>query len=853
MRIIRRLVGQIVVWWVAWWIPQVGAAALAEVHTLDLPAQPLPAALRALALQAGAQIYYDQPLLERYRAPPLRGRLTLAAALDRLLVGQGLRYEVLDGVIMVMRAPAAIVQTQPRMPVSAPARPPPRRVPVPMLEELLVTASKRPEPMQDVPISTTVLGAADIEGARLDRLADIEGSVPNLSISLGQTGGNSALQAFIRGVGELDYLITTDPAVGLYVDGVYIARTTSANFALADVERIEVLRGPQGTLFGKNAIAGAISIATREPGDRRRAMVEAGIGSYGLLELRGDADWPLLADALSVRVSVLSRESDGWQRRPGGDGGAEDKLAGRLGVRWRPGERFESLLVVDGSRQDQPPYANTIIWFNPAAPAAVAYRNAGLSPPCCALNSFFRSGGDSLLARDDFRALGGTWTNTWMPEARWTIRSITGYRDTDAEFGQDYDHSTAAYYAFGDITVHWQFSQELQAIGELGRARWIAGLYHFKEAGGDESILEVVPAAVAADAPITDLNLSSHTRQTTRSQALFAQLDYALTERWQLALGARYTYEKKSYRKRGMRLITGQPQLPASMQPASKDCSATGATTGSPFRCASDWDAFTPKLELSYRWSDTLLLYGLAANGFRSGGFNGRPTALSLIESYDPEYLESLEFGFKAESADHRMRLNGATFFNRYRNKQQTVNIADPTTGSVFLTVNNAGKARIDGFELEAAALLGDRLEARLGVGYTNARFVRWRDALEGDLSRRKFPNAPRWNGNASLTYHWPEGAFGALSWRADLHFQDDLYLDPENNEYLHTPAYTTLNASVRWLAPREDWEVVLSGKNLTDRQELVSGFDGSAFFGVIHANYIAPRRLQLSVRYHVE
>lgn len=834
----------------AWLISQAAFAGfLEDAHSLDLPAQPLSQALRALAVQTNAQIYYDdQTLLDRNRTAPLQGRYALAVALDRLLSGTPWRYDVVDGVIMVMRAsPAAAIpaartreRTRPRAPAAV------------GLDEVVVTASKRAESIQETPISATVFAAGDIDAERFQRLADIDGSVPNLSISLGQTGGNSALQAFIRGVGETDYLITTDPAVGLYIDGVYIARTTGANVGLIDVERIEVLRGPQGTLFGKNAIAGAISIATRQPGWSPQAALEASYGSRNLIELRGSGDWPLLDDRLALRVAVMSREADGWQQRPGRDGGAERKRAARAGLRWHPADRFESLLVLDGSTQDQPSYANTVLRFNPAAPVAVAYRDADLTPPCCELNSPYSSGGTSPLARDNSHAFSATWTNTWSPDEQLTVRSISGYRDSDAEFGQDYDHSAAAYYAFGDITQHWQFSQELQLIGEAEAVHWVAGLYHFEESGSDESTLEVVPAAVAAGEPIADLNLRSHTQQATRSQALFAQFEYNLTERWTLGLGARYTYEKKRYRKRGIRSITGQPQLPPSKQPASAECTVTGSTAGSPFRCEGDWEAFTPKLELSYRWSDALFLYGLAASGFRSGGFNGRPTSLSLIESYDPEYLESVELGFKLENSDRRLRLNGAAFVNNYRDKQQTVNIADPTTGSMFLTVNNAGRARIQGFELEATALLSDRFKARAGLGFTDARFLRWDDALMGDLSDRKFPYAPRWNGDVSLIYQGPGSDLGSFSGEVNLDFKDDFHLDPENSRYLHASAYSTVNASLGWRSLEEQWEIILAGKNLTNRQALASGFDGSNFFGVVHANYIAPRQWWLTLRYRV-
>lgn len=821
------------------------SAANLTAMEVNLPAQDLGRSLRQLANQANVQIYYAQDHVANRAAPALQGDYSLDEALKQLLNQYDLVYQRLEGGAIAIQPQAGPVESRvsPRESAITP--------PATSLEEVIVTARKQAETIQDAPISVTAFSSGSIDSAQLTNLTEIGELTPNLNFSLGQSGGSSSVQAFIRGIGEADYMLTTDPAVGLYIDGVYIARTSGANVGLSDIEQVEILRGPQGTLFGKNSIGGAINLTTRVPDGSTSGQLEASVGRFDYRALKGYLQMPI-TDQIAAGLAFSRERSEGWQKRPtGGNGGEVDRLSARLTLAWTPTDSFSSVLSTDYTDQDQAAYANVILDVNPNAPVLGAYRNAGAQPPCCETNSRFRSNADNPLARDDVLASGATWTNTWETSPSLTFKSITAYREVDADFGHDYDHSPARVYAFGDETTQRQWSQEFQFLGDAfdGRLEWLAGLYWFKEKGSDFSTLEVAPEAVASSL-LFDLNILSHNRQTSESRAAFVHANWHVTDRLTIYGGLRYTWEEKQYEKDGFRAVTGSPQFPPFTNTAGSDCSATGsASAGSPFSCKADWTASSPKLGLSYSLTEDMLIYAHVARGFRSGGFNGRPTELSLITSYDPEYLTSYELGFKGEWLDHRLRSNMAIYYNDYSDKQQTVNV-DAGSSGVFLTVNNAGEARIQGFEIESSALLGAGFQVNLGLGYTDAEFIRWDDAVEGDLTHRALPHAPEWTGNLALQHTLSLGSWGELLSRIDASYKDDTWLDAENSEALLADSYWLMNASIRYINADGKWEATLSGKNLTDEKALASGFDGANFFGIIHGNYIAPRSWQLSLRY---
>lgn len=749
------------------------------------------------------------------------------------------------------------------------------------LEEIMVTAQRVEENIQTTPVAVTALSADFLDRFALRNVTSLQNAAPNLVFNAGTGGSSSQVSAFIRGVGEFDFLLTTDPAVGLYTDGVYMARTFGANLELADVERVEVLRGPQGTLFGKNNIGGAISITTRKPTGSGDSRFQVSAGNYSSFYFDGYTD-QRLTDTLSIGASILYRKSQGWQKRPGANGGEEDKLGGRVTLAWAPSDSFESVLSGEFIAQDQTSNANVMLTFVPGQDFFSPLFNGFVSPtdPCCTPNSLTRSKAKGPLNRDNLDGAAVTWTNTWQLSDAITLKSITGYRTTHADFGRDGDNSALDYNGDVHNEHHHQFSEELQASGSVDRFKWVAGAYFFNENTRDQTQLVTASGlydslnALGAFADLTDFtnpltqlylaryaldfNLDFDNRQKTTDYAVYLNTDFALTDRLSLQAGVRYTNEKKEFKQYALRAESNSslflPTNPftgvldeSNVTPPSKRCSDV-YDSGTRYKCEDTWTDVSPRLGLTYQWSDDIFAYLVASRGFRSGGFDGRPTALSGINDYKPEHLDSYELGLKTLLADRRVRLNTAVFYNKYDDKQVLLSF-----GTTVVT-QNAAKATIYGLESELEAAVTDRFTVRGSVGYTKGKYDKWFDpnAFGGpaDYSDRKLRNTPELTANLAGIYDLPAGA-ATIRLLGNLSYVDDMYLDSENAEILHADARTLVDAGVFYIAPNDRWELGLQGKNLTDEKELVSGFNGLQFFGYAEGYFNPPRRYFLTLKYN--
>src|SRR5688572_8981775 len=575
------------------------------------------------------------------------------------------------------------------------------------LEEVVVTAQRVETDIQKTPVAVTALTGDFLRDYDFRQVTSIEGAAPNLNFAASTGAASSQVSAFIRGVGEFDFLLTTDPAVGLYIDGVYLARTFGANLDLAAVERVEVLRGPQGTLFGKNNIGGAINLITRKPEGSGRTDAELTGGSYNSWRASIVSDIPL-SDDLALLLSAAGRKSDGWQDRPGADGGEEDRVGARAALRFTPSDAFESILALDYVDQSQTNYPNNMVVYNPLTSPFIGLFNGFVSPtnPCCTPNESIDESGvtEGLLPHDDMQSLGASWFNNWTLAGGKVLKSITAYRETEALFGRDGDNSGLDYNGDVHDEDHDQFSQEFQLASQGNdKWNWIAGLYYFREETDDRTRLVTADGlfgALSSLEPIVDLNDLSNpltqlflaryaldftvdfdNHQTTTDYAAYFHGDYSFAERWTLGLGLRYTNEEKEFRQTATRAasqtpllisvdpFTGQPILtPANLDTPSDACSNL-AVDGS-FRCEADWDDLSGELNLGVQWTDDVFAYGKYSRGFRSGGINGRPVQLSLVQDYDPEYLDNFEVGLKTLLADRRVRLNTAAFYIKYQDIQ---------------------------------------------------------------------------------------------------------------------------------------------------------------------------------------
>lgn len=744
-----------------------------------------------------------------------------------------------------------------------------------ILEELVVTARRREEGLQNAPIAISAYTGETLEYRGVTKLDEITRFVPNLTIENNPSFGGASNSAaiYIRGIGQKEFLPTSEPGVGLYVDGVYIARSVGAILDLIDIERLEVLRGPQGTLFGRNTIGGAINITTvtPEPGDEFGGEIGAAYGTDDRINLRGALNIPM-GDTLAARVSVASFQQDGYVDRSDGiDLGDDDTITGRLAVAWRPSDRLSLDFRLDATRDKENGPAMELLGIDftdlsqlnglvAAVPPPMAFvhniTTAAVGPgqPCAATdaagngitsnqnspncydNRYVGKDGKNdgtAPARSESDVLGLSADISYEINDNLTLRSITAWRDLDSEFARDGDHSPHRISQFQDTLEQTQFTQELQLLGTYERMNWIAGIYYFAEDGDNENTLD-----------FTISNFRSGGEFDNKSMAAFAQLTYDFTDQLHLTVGGRYTDESKKFHPDQViyqNYYAGISQvLPPGHPLAALDAPFLQAGT----RILPDLEKeleineFTPMVNLSYDFADNIMAYATYSEGFKSGGFTQRVfppvippfTAppgtpdIDLIPTYEPEFVDVYELGFKSTLLDGRMRFNGAIFHTDYDDLQ--VQVFD----SVAPVTENIGSASIDGVELEMQTAPGDGWLVEASLSWLDAGY----DEIGTDLtligSDNEFERVPEWASSVGVSKEFMLNEMGSLVVRVDWSYRDDTYNDAYNTEILKTDAYHLWDASVRWTNTQEDLSVILSGRNLGDEEFLVTGVYGTAF-----------------------
>jgi iron complex outermembrane receptor protein len=698
--------------------------------------------------------------------------------------------------------------------------------------EIVVTARRREERLQDVPIAVTAIGGEALDQRGFDGVTDVGQVAPNLQFTPGQGGNSGGVSAFIRGVGENDFIITSDPAVALYIDGVYVARSFGATTELLGIDRIEVLRGPQGSLFGKNTIGGAISVVSRVPdGDRVEGDIR--YGSFNDLRLRANVEAGL-SDRLSVGVAALGEWGEGWQKVPSGKNlGNRNVQAGRLTLHY-DASPIDAVLTVDGLRRRQNSSPHSMLSFTPTFFSGL--QSAFIAPCCTAPRSINRTDTTDFLNRDDTDAANTALTLS-ADLGGGTLKSISAYRWVHAIFGRDGDASADVNYA-GDIHDESarQISQELQyATSLFGRGSLLLGAYYFREKSRDDTILYVAdglyPRLIAAGfdpalATALDFNIDFANRQKTTNYALFGNATFDVTDALTLELGARYTWEKKAFRQSATRIYSGQPLLPS-------------------YRLVEDWKAFTPRASLAYKFTSDILGYVSWSRGFRSGGFNGRPTSVEEIGSYDPEYLTAYEAGLKT-SLGGRVTLNLSAFRNDYKDQQLLISTVSPTSGLIVVRTDNAGKSRIQGVELEADVRVSRELRLNGSFGYLDAKYLRYTSVIGGvptDVSFRKPKQAPDLTASGSIVYSAALSDSIDASFRLDAAYRSLTWIDVENSPLMRAPDHAILNASAEFTLPARGLSLRLAVDNLTDKRVLTAGYDASTSFGFVEGYFNEPRR----------
>lgn len=721
----------------------------------------------------------------------------------------------------------------------------------PILEEVIVTAQKRAKPAQDVPVSVAVFTGLELEQLNLTEVAGISAYTPNLEWDTAWLGSPNFGSLYIRGVGQSANFQerSTDPAVGLYVDGVYIGRALGSIMGILDIDQVEVLRGPQGTLFGKNATGGAVTVTTARPADSFSAWADVTTGSYDRADLRFVVNAPVSDQVLTrIAASSLNLDSYGQSLQDGTEFGDVNTDYVRGSLRWLPRDDLTVDLIADWTSSDQGSAMTTLVFADPSLGSLTRLYNFFVAP------SNEIPGFGSAVPWDDRFITPDNYSNYSTAESgseldvygltaivNWVqddleFTSITGYRNLDSRWGMDADLSPLT--VIEDImeTDQDQFSQEFTLRGVAGSLDWLIGLYYFEEeaiaSGGAILIPEVfeVPAdpVYGTSNPLYGRpfgGLKSKSREMgATSWAGFAHLDYAFSENWSGTLGGRYTVEEKR--------ISNPPGM---VRVASNGDSET-------------FDNFAPMIALQYFADPGLQFYGSISEGFKSGGFN---TSVMFprdnYQPFDPEEARSYELGLKA-SRD-RFHLSGAIFYVQYDDIH--VSVLETTEPKIL----NAAEAEIGGMEIEFVAAISPKLRTQAGVGYLDAKYTRLNPRGLADLLipvtlDTEFMNAPEWSLNLSLIYS-TETKIGQVEVRGDYAWRDKTYNDAINTESLTQESYGLLHAGISLLSRNERWFVSLFGDNLTDEEYIVSGMANKPELGIAIANYSRPRTWGLRVRYN--
>jgi outer membrane receptor protein involved in Fe transport len=818
------------------------------------------------------------------------------------------------------------------------------------IQDIIVTAQKRAENVQDVPIAISAFTSEALKERAVGNISQISNLAPNVNLDAGTpfSGSPSVLSAFIRGIGSDDFAFNIDPGVGIYVDGVFLARSVGANQDLLDVERVEVLKGPQGTLFGRNTIGGAISIVTRTPGDTFRFTGDVTTGSYNRLQVRGSADIPVTSDfSASVTFGVKSREgyvkripypdaranngpsytafpSSGYSTATSEGGDNNWNLRGKL--HWSNGGAFRVTLSGDYTREDSTGLPNTLLAttqsipgnfagttnlpgtaFDPtgqtgflfaglynfcigASAAQIAARNAAAL--CGVRGTQFDSrlrlpalagiNVDSNPANDvlpyDSRFISSdidksyATGNSFSKMTNWgvgatvdvdiaqnvALKSITAYRNLDWRSGIDVDGSPLNILQLSFYENQWQFSQELQLTGSAfaKKLNFVLGGYYFKEKGGIHDYVTIDEGLLQVDGP---------NALETENYAVFGQVDIRPIDFIGITLGGRYTHENKKF-EGGQTDLNGFNYKLFNCADANGSVTPNGAFPLAPVTCAQGlafpnpanpiqvyppgvntkvFNNFSPKIGIQIHPAERVMIYGSWSKGYKTGGWTTRLTNPQLnVPDFNEEKATTFEVGFKSTLFDRRLQLNAAAFTTDYTGIQ--LNFQDGNSP----TIQNAGSARIKGFEVEAVIAPTNGLTINANVGYVDAYYTSVLPGVlrlsapnpiqAGTFVGAPLPKTPDWKLNISPRYELDLAGGGSLVLIADWTHTTPIWNNALRTYALRRPTTDVINASMTFRPANDHWSLSVGGTNLTNTRYVTTGNENAAG-GVIFGTYNRP------------
>ena len=691
------------------------------------------------------------------------------------------------------------------------------------LDAITVTARKREETLQEIPVAVTAFTAEALDKLNVEDLSDLGGQVPNLTIYAAR-GASSTVTAYIRGVGQADPTWGADPGVGIYLDDVYIARPQGALLDVFDVSRIEVLRGPQGTLYGKNTIGGAIKYISRGLPQETEGYAQITVGNYNQLDAKAAIGGEIGGkdSGLRARVAVASMNRDGFGENTITHQPISDKEinAARFNLGAYAGDDFDVQFALDWIDDKSGMRGSKMLVPNPFAPAY---------PP---MDSRYdvRSGMRNI---NDVETKGASATVNWRPNEDWAVKYIIAKRESDTFGNIDFDTTPVKIADVQGIYFDEQVSNELQVNYDGGgRARGVVGLYQFNgEAGGQirNNFFNV---------------LFGDTRGTvyTESIALYADWTFDLNDKWKLDVGARYTDEDK-------RAVVFNR-------------SYADATFTRPTAVVADFDKtinltnVSPKVSIDYQVNPDVMVYGLATRGFKSGGYNIRANAVAVprsAEPFDDESVDSFEVGSKMAFLDQRLFLNVSLFHNKYKDIQLSVFTGIDTNGDgvddqFFGDFTNAGRGTVNGAEVEYQWLPTQNWLVSGNLAWLDAKYDEFIDRGVNVADKQRFTNAPEFSGAMNVEYRTALSNGGNLSARMTYSYQSEVWPTTDLSPLIMQKGYGLLGAGVIWQA-NDAWSFSLQGSNLMDKEYRTTGYNIPSVGSVI-GFYGAPRQYTLTARY---
>ena len=736
------------------------------------------------------------------------------------------------------------------------------------IDEIVVTARRKSENVQSTPIAITAVSGETLEQRGFQDVSQIAKIAPNVVFdgAAPVSGNTAAPSVFIRGVGQLDFTVNNDPGVGIYVDDVYVSRSVGGVIDLLDLERVEVLRGPQGTLFGRNTIGGAIQLVSKKPSGEFGGHAEVLVGSDNRLKVQGTLDVPI-GETLAAKVSGTYHNRDGYvENGIGQDLGDDNSYTLRGQLLWEPAENFSAYIVGDFTEDDENgapnvaltnfPTGNFPARFNtipgracgaplpsgnsvgdnqdidtsaPDFPAYLDFINAN-PDTCFSENSITTEDGLTnsttfALQQNEIFGVSGTLEYDF---GNFNLKSITAYRELDSQFQRDSDHTAFQIFDTSNDQQQDQFSQEVLLSGDIGPLGFVGGVYYFEESAVENTNI-FLPAL---GGPINIRGIFDN-QVDNENFAVFGEVNYDVTDRLHLTGGLRFTDEDKSYATNQIfTFVTNPPVVGGTIQEALTEFDNLAELPGAPTLATLVDDPgqtlsiseLDYRVNIAYDFTDDILGYATTSTGFKSGGFNPRylaPTPDLLAVSFDPEFVELYEIGLKSSLADNRLQLNLAAFISDYTDIQISAN-TEASGGATV--VQNAADATITGVEAEFQFLASESVIINGAIGLLDADYG---DGATDDLGLLcggdcEFARIPEVTASWGVSY-LHEFAGGSLTPRIDYSYKSSVQGDVSNSPDIVHPEQNIFNASLAYENLGQDWRFTAGVSNLTDEEFFTS------------------------------